>query len=391
MDTKENKLFVRVCETISDYGKYVPKNENILNSVKTDKDYYASIYYYNPEQVEKARELVEIGNKKRPRGIGGITDVFTDKLVWDFDSDNLVDSQRDTISLVLRLKALGLQEEQIQICFSGAKGFHVEVQTDQKFTPPEFTEITKDLAKNLKTRDSRIVNPARFLRVIGTKHPKSGLYKIPLFFEELRDLSPEKIKQAAKNKPKKDDEVMATWVKATHIFTVPERPVEKPKKEAKSDSNVNYRVDYSRNPYRLIPWKLALSQGIFPAGTRNDALMILGATLKAKGLDQDDCYYALKSASQKQAKLFGQDKYDKGEIWKNIINPIYSALWNGATYSTANFPEKLRNFFIESGIPEITEAGAGGTLVGIDDIFAKFSRYAENMEENTKNRYHRTG
>lgn len=383
----EKNLYRRICETLSDYGKYIPKNENVYKNLDTKKDYYTSIYYYNDEQVKKASEEIEINGKKRPRGISGITDVVTDKLVWDFDSENVKEAKRDAISLVLKLKAQGLQENAIRICFSGSKGFAVEVHTDQTFTPQEFKSITKDFAANLKTYDSVVANPARIFRLPLTKHPKSGLYKIPLYFDELKDLSIERIKEVAKNKPQNDDEVLKSWKLSNIKFQIPkvtEIVSQKDKTNVSNSETPFFRVDYARNPFKLIPWKLALSQGIFPAGTRNHALMILGATFKAKGLDREQCYYNLKAAADKQATLFNQDKYSKEEIWKNVITPIYSALWNGATYSTANFPEQLREFFLSSGIPEITnDTGEENKPIELNDLFGVFSKYAENIEKNT--------
>lgn len=376
-------MYKRVCEGLTDIGKYVPKTEDTYKHITGHKDAYTSIYYYSEEQVREAEKIVEIDGNKRPRGISGMTDVVTDKLVWDFDSEKVIDAKRDAISLVLKLKSQGLDEDDIRICFSGSKGFAVEVQTNQQFTPAEFKAITKDIAKGLSTYDSVVANPSRIFRLPKTKHNKSGLYKIPLYFDELKEMSVEQIKEAAKIKPKWNDEVMASWKVTKHTFTVPETPAEKPKKDSVSDSNPYFRVDYTKNPFKLIPWKLAISQGIFPNGCRNDALMILGATLKAKGMDRTQCYYALKASADKQSEVFGQDKYGKDEIWKNIITPIYSALWNGATYSTANFPEKLRQFYLDSGIPEITEVSPAGGLVDIDDIFGRFSTFAENIDQNT--------
>lgn len=381
MGLKESKLYVRITEGLNDIGKLVEKDA-VSSLLKKDKDYYSSIYYYNESQKKKASEIVDLNGKKRPRGIAGITDVFTDKLVWDLDSEKVIDAKRDAITLVIRLKNYGIEEDAIRICFSGKKGFAVEVHTDQQFTPDQFKAVTQKFAQNLKTFDSVVANPSRVFRIPLTKHQDSGLYKTPLTYTELKDGSVEQIKELAKAKPEKDDEVVSSWTKTETKFDIPEVEV---KQEAPKTSETNpyFRVDYAKNPFKLIPWKLAISQGIFPAGTRNDSLMILGATLKAKGMDREQCYYALKASADKQAKIFSQDKYSKDEIWKNIITPIYSALWSGATYSTSNFPQKLRDFFLESGIPEINEESIGSGLVGIDELFGKFSDFAQNIEKNT--------
>ena len=71
-------MYKRVCEGLTDIGKYIPKTEDTYKHITGHKDTYTSIYYYTEDQVQEAEKIVEIDGKKRPRGISGMTDVVTD-------------------------------------------------------------------------------------------------------------------------------------------------------------------------------------------------------------------------------------------------------------------------------------------------------------------------
>ena len=82
---------------------------------------------------------------------------------------------------------------------------------------------------------------------------------------------------------------------------------------------VVFDYDPKKNPLNLDSWKNAIHQGFFPNGQRSNALMILAATLKGKGFKKEGAYYNLKSAADLQAQRYGVEKFDKTEIWDNIV------------------------------------------------------------------------
>ena len=95
-------MYVRLCETINNIGKLVPNTDIAKFIENQEKDYYSSIFLYNEDQKRKAEELIEITKDgktfKRPKGVSGIKEVVTNKLVFDFDSDNLQNAKLDTRS-----------------------------------------------------------------------------------------------------------------------------------------------------------------------------------------------------------------------------------------------------------------------------------------------------
>lgn len=378
-------MFKRICKGLSDIGTLVDKDSDVTIDNKTD--YYESIYYYSAEQKAIADKKVEVRGKFRAKGVSGITDVVTDKLVWDLDSELNVDfAKKDAIELCTRLYSKGFKKEEVRICFSGMKGFSIMVIIDKMINPDKFKLITSSIAGDLKTYDSVVSNASRILRLVNTKHQKTGLFKTSFTFEELRDYSVAELKEYASGSY--DDEVSKTWTMAKMpISLVNVEPVKKVVSKVDNSSNKGpirkLKLDYSRNPLNLSPWKLALSQGLFPTGTRSVALMILAATLKAKRFDATDCYYHLKSSADKQAEIFEVDKFSKEEIYNNIISQVYGDNWNGSTYSTDNFPQKLRDFLEDLNIPENSKLVDGNALLDINEVFTTFDNYATNIEANT--------
>jgi P4 family phage/plasmid primase-like protien len=104
--------------------------------------------------------------------------------VWfDFDSkDGGVQALADTRAFVTWLNLPDLF-----ICYSGSKGFHVGVPFGYFGLEPslDLSEKLNALAWHLKsttypTLDTTIYNANRKFRALGSKHPKTGLYKIQL-------------------------------------------------------------------------------------------------------------------------------------------------------------------------------------------------------------------
>jgi hypothetical protein len=99
----------------------------------------------------------------------------------------------------------------IQIYFSGAKGFHLMLDTrvfgkvlPSRNLPLIFDSLRRHLALEIPeafrdTVDLAIKDRVRLLRLPNTIHEKSKLYKVSLSLEELRRLSPAEIRQCARS------------------------------------------------------------------------------------------------------------------------------------------------------------------------------------------------
>jgi putative DNA primase/helicase len=103
--------------------------------------------------------------------------------VWfDFDShDGGVQALADTRKFV---EWLGVHD--LVICYSGSKGFHVGVPFScfDLLPSPQLGKTLNQLAHTLKktypTLDTSVFNAQRKFRALGSRHPKTGLYKISL-------------------------------------------------------------------------------------------------------------------------------------------------------------------------------------------------------------------
>lgn len=386
-------MYYRVCSTLQDYGKYIPENEDIYKHVKLDKPFYQSIYMYSQEQVDAAKEVVEVtkNNKKikRPKGIVGVTDVVTKKLVWDFDSklkdpnERIKESQKDTQKLVERLMAEGIAEQNLGIYFSGGKGFHVEIETDSLINPKQFKKMTSHFAKDLKTYDSVVANPARIFRIAHTKHD-SGYFKTRLAKDELFSLEVQGILDIAKEMY--EPERLGKIILPQSFFSYAEEI--EPKKENELEVNDNISINsfsLKNKPDNISNWKYALSQGLYKSGQKHNARMILAATYRGLGKSKLEAYYLLKFAADAQAKIFNEEKTPKEIIWKDLED-VYCELWNGGTYSEDNFPEEIKEFLIELDIPRLSDVDFDENLVvDVAEGFDNFYDYAVNIDNNRLN------
>ena len=366
---KENKLYYRICETLTDKGTLVADTENLDKYMKNPKkDYYISVYKYNEQQKKQFEEN---------NSVAGITDVITNKLVFDFDSENVSESQVDAQNVAQKLLKYGFQEDNMQIAFSGNKGIHIEVSLKDQLTPTETKKLATNIAEGCKTFDSVIYNANRLLRATGTKHQKSGLYKTPISLDELKEMNISDIKELAK------DRYDAQHLRAVNLPNILVKQLEvKASVTPSNDSIATEKPNLAQNPLKLSAWKLALSQGFFPPATRSNAFMILASTFKAKGLEETDCYHLLKSTNEKQSERFGQEKWSTDELYLKVIKTVYKSTWQGKQYAEDNFPQQIKDYFKELGVPRRNEVDLN-VFSTSDEVFDIFTNFAENIDANT--------
>lgn len=138
-----------------------------------DGERYKSIYRFD-ESILQYKSL---------SGIKKGTKFYADYLVLDIDDKDL---QSAVTSLGKVLEYLEFREVGYETWFSGSKGFHILIPTSQfGFQPTDDPDILKSMANGIAEKckvkiDTSIYNVSRILRIGGSKHGKSGLYKVPL-------------------------------------------------------------------------------------------------------------------------------------------------------------------------------------------------------------------
>ena len=128
-------------------------------------------------------------------------------LYLDFDDENNFEHVREDVLTALSYFRIvyKIEPSETEIYFSGKKGVHIVVPPEVMGIEPEndLHVIFKYMAGSInaytknKTIDMKIYDNKRLFRIPNTIHGGTGLYKIRLSFEELRDYSIEKIKKLA--------------------------------------------------------------------------------------------------------------------------------------------------------------------------------------------------
>jgi replicative DNA helicase len=365
-------------------GKLIPANENPFNYITdTSKDWYLSVYNYNDDHKKLAEKKIKVQRVdkvtkesieyERDKGVEGIEDVYTTSLVFDLDSKTDLDlAKKDCISVVERLNSVGISLDSLNISFSGGKGFSVVVEHETKLSPKEHESICETLAGDLECFDTSVYNPSRIFRLNHTKHNKTGLYKTPLSYNELKELSIEEIQQLAKQ------EYVFVPARKTQL---PEKVINlksksKPEKPKEQSETVKLDVDFSKKPYYLSDLKYVLQCGYIPPGKGNEGMMILCSTYKHVGMDKVDAYHLLKSVNEKRSEIYGIEKRTKDEIWEQVITTVYSPAWRGGTY-TKEQSELLDVIAKEFNIVEHNK------VVTTKDMIKQFYTDMENISRNT--------
>lgn len=355
----------------------ISANEDIFSKIDDNNDYYNSLYIYEKEHYEQY---------KATRSAAGIQGIKTNKIIYDFDSGDLVQAQRDTTVMVDRLIENGLSDKDLIVYFSGNKGFHIDIHTNHLFTRSEYVAILNGTAGDLTTLDTKVVDEQRLFRTPLTKHNKSGLYKIPISVKELKTLTIEEIK----NKAKEVTLQQKINVKRQPSVDLPSAMLElkdQVVETKKSNTNIQIetdglkydQIDFSKMPKYMKPERWALAQGYFEAGERNSALHVLGAFYRSLGFDSLETKNLLLSAAEKQAQRTGQSMFDESEIETNIISHLFSPNYKGGIYTVEN-SEILRKTVERCNI-KVEKLEKKVNRIG--DVTDRFKDYARKFRENT--------
>lgn len=166
-------------------GNYIPYR-TISSFIEKRNRYsvFCSAYRYNTTDIDKSSLY---GN-----------------LYLDFDNlEDFNKTRTDALTALSYLKVVyHINENQVQIYFSGNKGIHIIVPAKILGIEPMplLNGVFKTIALSIKsftqnkTIDTQIYDNKRLFRVPNTIHEGSKLYKIPITSDELRNLSEEQIR-----------------------------------------------------------------------------------------------------------------------------------------------------------------------------------------------------
>jgi KaiC/GvpD/RAD55 family RecA-like ATPase len=348
---------------------YLDKTQEIIDE-NSDKDYYESIYIYNQEHFNKF---------KKTGSLSGIEGVRTDRLVFDFDSKIISEALQDARELVSRLENI-VPKNTLRIFSSGNKGFHVEIHLNQTITRPEFEAIVEHYAGDLKTFDHKIKDEQRLFRYPLTRHNKTNRFKIPLSLTQLNELSIEEMEKLSMVVDHTPFYQILNSYETVDLFVDPATLVKEKKKETPvAQITFSDRPDLSRKPKHLTAAKFALQEGFFEEGERNEACMILASTYKYLGYNQEHTYNIIKATLRMRAQRLGLPEYDRKELWTTIIEPIYSPMWKGGTFTEEDglLKKTIDRFDLQK--VDISDIN----LVSLNSLADRFKDFATNIDQNT--------
>ena len=255
------------------FGKQ--NDENIINSFESDT--YCTIYKYDNENIDSCN--------------------FIAPLYLDLDIDNI---EEDYNKLIRDLKILvhklvtefHVEQNDIQIYFSGSKGFHLIISENIFGFEPGRT-LNKDLKKVAvylkaytltKCIDTKIYDYKRLFRINNTINSKTGLYKVRISYDDLIDMSyNDLIEYASKPKDIEPDEYLYND-KANESFA---SLIEKLNKRDREKINIQIAKEYIKKK-ELLPCVKYILQNGSPNGQRNNSTIALANSLFQVGYNQDE-------------------------------------------------------------------------------------------------------
>lgn len=264
------------------FGRKIYIESNDISKIRSrfnNTDVYATIFQYNNKD-QNSSDL--------------FGPLYID-LDMDFNNNKEYKKLKDDVSrIVTHLKLqYGIPKESIRFYFTGKKGFHLIIPPKVFGIKPNknlnvyYKLIAKDLSENTINDivDTKIYDKKRLLRLANSINGKTGLYKVPITYEDILEFSYEDIIEYAST-PK------------TLEYAAPE-PIEKAiNKYNELIENVEL-INKKRAANIVIPKNIDFSNITFPKciveiykngvteGNRNNTTIILASAFVQKGVDRE--------------------------------------------------------------------------------------------------------
>lgn len=261
---------------------YVKENE-IINYLNTDNGMFMTPYRY-PEGTEDINTCLLDGD-----------------MYFDFDNEEDFEKVRkDALITVSFLNVVfKIPEKDIQVFYSGSKGIHIVISGELIGIEPcvDLNEIFKAIAQKVngyteyKTLDLGIYDRKRMFRIPYTRHEKTGLHKIPISIDELRNAPINNIRLSAGGNMK----AMGLYWNKKHYTVIKdtqrafEKIAENYREAKKNEAKNNSNHGVQRLSFMPPCMENLLKEGA-SVGTRNISAACLTSAFKMLGKSFDETY-----------------------------------------------------------------------------------------------------
>lgn len=253
-------------------------------------------------------------------------------LYIDLDIDDLENNysklKRDMLLLIRRLKTLfHLEDNNLQIFFSGSKGFHILIPYEIFGIRPckDLNSKYKSIATELKSYtitksiDTKIYDSKRLFREPNTINSKTGLYKVPLTLDDIRNFTYEELIEYAKTPKNREDIVIDKTYKKKSEEAINNLIEELEERQRRS---INHRVarQMLENKEMLPCVKYVLQHGANKGG-RNNTAMALASALYQREPDNEEGIMDI-------MKIWNENKLDSPLPERELEATVQSAYRN---------------------------------------------------------------
>lgn len=253
--------------------------------------------------IFKRNIITEVSNKKNALELQDFTDTYSTIYTYDNKNQDLANIiaplyidldindlekdydklRKDVLLLFRKLKTMFyLEENNIQIFFSGSKGYHIIIPHTVFGIEPckDLNDKYKLIATELKSYtitksiDTKIYDSKRLFREPNTINSKTGLYKVELNIDQVRDFTYEQLLERA-SQPRFIRQVNGDYnIKADEAFN---RLINEIKERQKKTINHKVARQMMQNRELLPCVKYILQNGAQKGGRNNTAMALASA------------------------------------------------------------------------------------------------------------------
>ena len=388
--------FYRYTESVELSGRLIPEQEleqiiERFSDENMQRPAYTSVYSYGSDAVEYYNTH-KTGNGTLGSLSGYTGPAIANHLLFDLDSEDLEKSLSDAEQLVTRLiEKYKFSQDSVSIFFSGGKGFHIKVKIGDSLTNEQLKTICTHICygdedsegkypDRLMTFDPKIYNKTRLIRIVNSKHEKTGLYKVEIPVTDfIGNGTVEEIKNFAKNPglvyshtPSFLPEELLTLAPKNSLATIQVEP---------SAQDIT-ELDFSFKPANMPYCKYAILNGFFTTGSRNKSLLSMAAYYKAQGYPMEVTNQNLMGIVEVQEKRYPTtDHFSRREIWDTVISYVYGPNYKGGVPNCKTDPD-IKAICMATGRHDTCSHNANDNLgiQTIEQLDDSYKRYINTLD-----------